>query len=694
MRLPLMGMILLPLQPAFAQESQADSDIVVTGTRYRGEVSSGGARIDVNVRDLPLSISVATDELINDRQVRNLKEVADNIAGVQSRSGSGQFAAGFTVRGFQTFSNGLAQNGYRVSGFGSNLETQNVERVEFLKGPASVLYGGSGALGGLINIVTKTPQNDTFLEIDITGGTQGYGSAGMDANIELASTLDFRLNGAVTTDRVNGAFTDINAQSLAPSLRWRPVDGLSLLAEASWFHVRQPTSASINRPNYQILTTLPKDFKLGEPGDFSENTTSFLRLEGSWQIAPGVTLRQGINRQKITEDQVAIGAESFDSFTTPGIINRFVSPGSDKITQLTSQSELRLNFKTGPLSHKFLIGFEYSKLDLVYGTAGNFASIAPLDLNNPVYGTPIPVVPLDNPSSGIIETAKAGYVQNFIELGQFKALLGLRYDNVLNKTSLGADAFPPAKETAYSPRAGLVWEPSERSTLFVSWSKSFIPSPLVDAVGEILPPERGKQYEIGVRQDLIADRKLTVALSAFDMTRSNVGTCDPASVDCEFSISVGEQRAKGLEAELTGQLVSWFDIIATYAYVDAKVTKSVIAEVPVGAKLPEAAKHSASLFTRIGLDPVGLPDVAFSAGAYYTGSRVTSNAFEGPQDPAFSRIPAATRIDLGAFWDVSDVFRLQANITNLFDKRILEPTDSGFNRTTPFRATIGGNFKF
>jgi iron complex outermembrane recepter protein len=226
-RFSLMGLALLPFSPALANdEAPADNDtIVVTGTKYRGEVSSGGARIDADVRDLPVSISVVTEELIDDRQVRNLKELADNVAGVRPRqSSTGQFTMDYTVRGFQGFGLGLAQNGYRVEGFSASFETQNVERVEFLKGPASVLYGASGALTGLVNVVTKTPQSDTFLNIDITGGAPAYGRAGFDGNVQLSSTLDFRLNGAVTNEKIINAFQDVYAQSLAPSLRWRPAE--------------------------------------------------------------------------------------------------------------------------------------------------------------------------------------------------------------------------------------------------------------------------------------------------------------------------------------------------------------------------------------------------------------------------------------------------------------------------------------
>jgi iron complex outermembrane receptor protein len=697
----LAGAMLLPHAAMAEDTDDQSSEIIVTGTIYRGEVSSGGARIDADVRDLPVSISVVTEQLIDDRQVRNLRELADNVAGVRPRqSSTGQFSIDFTVRGFQAFGLGLALNGYRVEGFSAGFETQNVERVEFLKGPASVLYGASGALTGLVNVVTKTPQSDTFLNLDVTGGTPAYGRAAMDANVELSPTLDFRVNAALTTETVLNAFRDINAQSVAPSLRWRPAEGVSILAEASWFHVRQPTRNSASYSEYAILATLPKRFKIGEPADYNDNTTSTQRIEATWDVAPGLTLRQGFNRQKIVEDELAIGL-AFGAGPVAGstILDRIAAPGTSDIEYLASQSELRWNFDTGPLLHKLLVGFEYAKEDFLYDCCDN-APIDPLDLANPVYGAVIPNVPLTSFGGNLLRT-KAGYVQDFIEWGQFRVLLGLRYDDTTATSFFCGDPacvggrFPPSNEKAFSPRAGIVWQPSDRTTLFASWARSFAPNAFTDSSGRTLPPERGAQYELGIRQDILSGRRLTLALSAFDLTRNNIAECDPADPSCTFLVAVGEQRSKGVEAELTGKPADWIDLVATYAYIDGKVTESNVAVtgIPVGAELQEAAKHSASLFAKIGLKPLGLDDLAVAVGVYHTGSRPTRSAFF-PPDPGFTRLPAFTRVDLGFFWEVNEAFRLQANVTNLFDVRILEPANIGFNRATPFRATLGGSFRF
>ncbi len=691
----------------------AEQDIIVSGSAYRGEVASGGARIDVPVEDLPLSITVLTEELIDDRQVRNLRELADNVAGVRSRSnGSGAFTIDFTVRGLQSFGQNIALNGYRVETFATGFDPQGVERIEFLKGPASVIYGASGALSGLINIVTKTPKPGDFLAIELTGGQYGYGRAGIDANTQLSETLAARLNAAVTTERILSAFRDSTAQFASPSLRWTPAPNLSVLVEGSYFHLVGPTRGQTNFPAVVQIADLPKRLKLGEPADRFESTGYNARGEISWEIAPGLTLRQGVNYQDLADQDLAISffSSSGELFAAPNLLNRAIQRGSSTSRYLVSQSEVRWTFDLGPTSHKLLAGFEYSDAKFG-GFCCDGADIAPLDLTNPVYGAPIPTLTLTELFNNTIET-KAAYIQDFVEWGRFKLLAGLRYDDTRSTSSFCSLLTPgcaendpvarnlgSAEESALSPRLGLVWQPTDRTTLFVSYAKSFNPNTSLDRNNRLLPPERGVQYEAGIRQELLAPGQLSLSLAAFELTRRNISECDPLFPDCDRSVAIGEQRVRGFEAELGGKPADWLDLIATYAYLDGEVTETdpAITGVQVGSDLPEAARHSASIFAKLGLDPVGLRGVSVSTGVYYVSSRpgrdFFGSFFAGPFADPLTRLPASTRVDLGAYWNVSEQFRLQANITNLFDEDILEPVNQGFNRAQPFRATIGARIR-
>lgn len=697
--------------PADPGEPPAQDDIVVNGSIYRGNVASGGARIDVPIKDLPLSISVITDALIKDRQVRNIRELADNVAGVRSRAqGSGAFTIDFTIRGLQG-GNGsvVAVNGFRVENFSAGFDPQSVERVEFLKGPASVLYGASGALSGLVNIVTKTPQADDFLVADMTWGDPTYARATIDGNIRLTDTLESRTNLAITHEKVINAFRAVDEEYAMQSFRWHPGD-LSVIAEGSYFHAIGPSREATTYPMLSDFFSLPKDFKTGERWDRNINTGYTGRVDATWQVTPSLSLRQAVNYQKYREldhDVAAYTADTFEALIAPHVLGRSARRGDGRIEYTVSQSEVRWNVGIGPTSHKLLAGFEYGD-ESFGGICCSRANIAPLDLDNPVYGAPEPVVPLTDYFNNTIRT-KAIYLQDYIEWGQLKLLAGLRRDDTRSTSgycSLNEAGCPndpvvanlgSAHKIALSPRAGLAWQPSDRTTLYASWSRSFFPNVSLDRNNQLLPPEYGTQYEAGVRQELAEPGRLTLSLAAFQLSRRNISSCDPTILDCSRSIAIGAQRIRGAEAELAGKPVAWVDLIATLSYLDGKVTESDVANtgISVGSKLPEAAPWSASLFTKVGLKPLGLETVGLSGGIYYVDRRAGADFFNGPFSispfsTAVRELPASTRVDLGAFWQVSDKFRLQTNLTNVFDTRVYEAQASAFNLSQTRRFTVGG----
>ena len=186
-----------------------------------------------------------------------------------------------------------------------------MERVEFLKGPASVLYGASGALSGLVNVVTKTPQADDFLKVDVTGGAPLYGRVGVDGNVRLTDTLDSRTNAALTHEKRIDAFRDVDAQFASQALRWRPAGNLSFLVEGSYFRSTGPTRSAVTRPGDERFDELSRRFKLGERFDRQESTGYTGRAEANWEIAKGLTLHQGFNLQRFRNNEVDVRPNEF-----------------------------------------------------------------------------------------------------------------------------------------------------------------------------------------------------------------------------------------------------------------------------------------------------------------------------------------------------------------------------------------------
>jgi iron complex outermembrane receptor protein len=221
-------------QPDDAEELE---EVTVEGVRgYRAIDATTGTKIDVPLRDLPISITVIPRQLIEDRAVTRFGELADNVAGVQALTGYGGLsAASYVVRGFDLGGEGF-RNGFRDFGFLSPRDIANVERVEFLKGPASVLYGGGFAISGLVNTITKKPTANPLLQLGLTAGNYGFIRPSLDAGGPLNAdrSLLYRLNAAFEKADSHRDFNGSESFFVAPAIAWQPSPQTRLTVEAEF----------------------------------------------------------------------------------------------------------------------------------------------------------------------------------------------------------------------------------------------------------------------------------------------------------------------------------------------------------------------------------------------------------------------------------------------------------------------------
>jgi iron complex outermembrane receptor protein len=223
------------------------------------------------------------------------------------------------------------------------------------------------------------------------------------------------------------------------------------------------------------------------------------------------------------------------------------------------------------------------------------------------------------------------FLQDQVEiLDHLKLLAGLRYDIVELKTESAANAFDPVgftasqTDTALTPRLGIVYQPIDAISLYASYSRSFNPSTESTFTGNILEPERAEGWEAGVKADL--NPNLSATLAYFDITKQNVATTDPNNP--LFSITAGEQQSRGVEVDLTGQILPGWNVIASYAYTDAKITQDNT--FPVGNRLSGSPFHSMSLWTTYEIQKGDLRGLGVGAGFNYVSDRFgdLDNSFE------------------------------------------------------------------
>lgn len=652
------------IQPDETSAEEEEIEIVVTGeqeTGYSVPEASTATRIEVPVRDVPQSIQVIPRQVIEDRQVVRLNELADNVSGVQPQSGYfGLSSQGYYIRGFPLeFEN--FRNGFRDFGFTSPREVANVERVEILKGPASVLYGSAIGFGGLVNTVTKKPLAEPLYNPSVTIGNYGFYRSALDFGGPLTNngSLLYRLNVAYENADSYRDFNENESVFVAPALTWQIGPRTTLTAEFEYQNYDFVPDRGL-LPS-EVFLDLPISRFLGEP---DLDNAEFDSFSGTYNFEHSFSdnwrFRQGFNALRVTGDTLSTGNSIFDApfLEADGrTLARRVRKTDEEQENYTLQNEIIGEFDTGFIKHNVLFGVEIARYRFAYDFER--APIAPLDIFDPQYGAERGDFAPDFAEEYGADNV-AIYVQDLIQvLPNLKVLAGLRFDSndTFYRDTL-ADAFDfEQSDSDFSPRLGIVYQPSESTSIYASWSNSFNPQFFSrNRAGAAFEPERGKQFEVGVKQEFF-DGRLSATLVLYNLTRKNVLTTDPE--DPDFSIQTGEQTSRGVELDVTGEISSGWNIIATYAYINAFVSEDE--DIPVGQRLVNAPKHSASLWTTYEIQSGGLQGLGFGAGLVFVSDREA-------QLPNTIELPSYVRADASIFYRRNN-WRAALNFKNLFDTK-------------------------
>ncbi|UFP94753.1 TonB-dependent siderophore receptor [Gloeobacter morelensis] len=658
-----LGPVLRPTAPSADPTAPTDLDpVFVRGERsYRVEDAGTATKLDLPLRDIPQSIQVIPRQVIEDRQVLRINELADNVAGVQQFTGFGGVSTpSFQVRGFNLFGEHL-RNGFRDFGLISPQEMANIERVEFLKGPAAVLYGSSGSFGagtGLINVVTKKPVPIARTGAELVFGSYSFyrGTLDIGGPLTANASLSYRLNAAYENDAGFKDFGRSESVFVAPALAWKIDErtDLNLAYEYQRFNNRFQQAFPLE---VEFLDLPPNRF-LGEPAfDQGKTDSNALTAVLEHRFAEGWKFRQGFNMTLLKYDN----RQTFPFFLLPDrrTLPRLPLLDNEGNENYALQNEIFGKFDTGSIQHNVLFGVELSRYryrsDVFAATAFD-----EIDIYNPVYGDlPTAFVPFALSETGSDNIGV--YLQDFVELTpNLKLLAGVRYDYVY---SLIRDRLSSLLENQqylnnFSPRAGLVWQPGDTTSLYFSYSTAFVPQFNTRTRGNTqLRPTTGRQFEFGVKQDLIPGQ-LSANLAFFDITRQNVVRADLENP--LFGVQTGEQKSRGIELDITGRILPGWNVIATYALTDAYVSRDDI--VPVGDRLFNTPLNRATLWTTYFFArESSLAGLGLGLGLYYAGQKEASlpNTFE---------LPAVLRADAAIYYAFGN-YRLAVNFKNLTSVR-------------------------
>jgi iron complex outermembrane recepter protein len=666
-------------------------ELVVTGEQdgYNSSVSTTGTKVDTNQRDIPQAIQVVPRQVIQDQQITRVGDAVRNVSGVQVQAGGSRSTFDrFYFRGFSNVNDGVLRNGLRDR-IGSRVpsETANLERIEVLKGPGSVLYG-QGILGGAVNLITKQPRQDPYYSIEGTFGNFDFYRGAVDLSGPLTSdkTLLYRLNASVESSGTFIDFFDTQRYFIAPVLSWQIGKNTKLTLEAEYLDSQlqddnglPAVGTVLPNPNGKI----PLNRNINEPDDKDNRTALRVGYNFEHRFSENWQIRNAFQStfSKVDQVQTFVSALEADNRT----LNRDYYDNRQSFSNdvYTMDTYIVGKFKTGSIQHQLVTGFDlFKQIDATTDAVDR--SQDSLDLFNPVYGRPLGAVTSRSQFEYNYE-ALGVYIQDQITFADnLKLLLGGRFDLVNQKREdFVAATTTFQQDEAFTPRVGIVYQPIPPISLYASYGRAFQQNYGTTFDNTLFTPERGTQYEVGVKADL--SDKVSATLAFYDLTRSNVIVPNPNNR--RFSILTGEQRSRGVELDVAGEILPGWNVIAAYAYTDAIVTKDTRPQL-VDNQLNNIPQHSFSLWTTYTLQKGALQGLGFGLGLFYVGDRQgdLANTFE---------LPNYLRTDAALFYKRNN-FRAAVNIKNLFDITYFESANSNL-RVYPgapltVQGTIGWEF--
>jgi iron complex outermembrane receptor protein len=687
--------------PGTAQAENTDDagdaiQIVVTGEQEEGYVvddATTATRTDTPLRDIPQSIQVVPRQVLEDQRVTDLQDITRNVSGVFQSNTFGGTLDRFQIRGFD--SDVFLRDGFRDPTFRIR-ETANIERVEVLKGPASVLFGTLEP-GGIINLVTEQPLSEPYYSFDVSFGSFSLVEPTLDISGPLndSGTVRYRLNALYESQDVFRDFDqEIERFFIAPVLSVDIGRRTNLLLNFEYLDDERPFDRGLVAVGDEVAD-IPFDRILGEPDDFAsaESITASYRLEH--RFSDNWRLRNEFRYSSLDSQSINARPVSLDEET--GILTRAWGNNSGFDETFALQTNVVGEFSTGPIDHTLLFGVDLFRLDESADNRFDFINGAPsIDIFDPEYGVGDRPDRDELPEFAIFDTQTDSlgiYLQDQIAIADnFRILLGGRFDIVDQESSnnfffsgISTQDESQQQDEAFSPRVGILYRPIDPLSLYASFSRSFAPNSAVDEGGQLLEPERGTQFEIGLRGELL-DGRLTANLAAFNLKKTNIATFVPPSFS--FAEPIGEIRSRGIELDILGEIVEGWNIIASYSHTDAEVTEDAGSDLE-GNRPHAVPRNAFSLWTTYEVQQGNFQGLGFGVGVFVVGDRFgdDANTFE---------VGSYTRTDASIFYRRNN-WRTSVNFKNLFDIDYIQgPANdrTQINPGIPFtvQATLGVEF--
>ncbi|MDI3564868.1 TonB-dependent siderophore receptor [Bradyrhizobium sp. Arg816] len=635
---------------------------------YVANRSSSGTKTSTPIMETPQSVSVIGAEQIRDQKPNKLDEVLRYTAGVRA----GTFGADtrndwWLIRGFKSDDVGLFLDGMQLfyTSYASwKLQPPNMERVEVLRGPSAVLYGGSSP-SGIVNVISKLPPAEPVRYVET--GVNNFGNAyvafdvgGPVATQPQDGKLFYRVVGQVQNGPTQVNFTPDNNYFIAPSFTWKPDADttFTVLASAS----KQDTRG-INFLPYQGTVTnapfgkIPTSFFVGDPSvDKFTREQEMLGYQFERNLTDDLTFRQNARFAHIDLTYRGYVGNGWDNINT-ATMGRYNWYAKNTANQANLDNQLEYRFNSGPVRHTMLFGVDLKGYQIDDYQIFNFGTVPSINVFNPAYGVNVPLTGAPFRNFLITQKQAGTYLQDQMKLGNFTLVLSGRNDWV-ETTQAARDSgatIANRDDSKFSGRAGLIYNFDNGIAPYISYATSYNPVIGLNAANQLFLPETGQQAEIGVK---VAPKGFDgyFTASVFDLKRQNVST---TAGTVFLQNQTGEVTSRGIELEAVANATKELKLIGAFTayhlFNSRDLDPSLVGKTPTNT--PELLVSGWADYT---FKDGPLAGFGIGGGVRYVGSSWA--------DPANTlEVPAVVLGDLALHYEWQN-WRTALNVINVTDK--------------------------
>lgn len=664
---------------------------VINADGYVGLSSATGAKTDTPFAETPQSVSTVTEQQMRDRNPQSLTDAIAYTPGARTDAyGQDPRYDSFFVRGFNVTNTGVFRDNLRqpVAGYGYFLtEPYGIEGISILRGPSSALYGATGA-GGLYNVITKRPTDETLREVETQFGTDDRYQGQFDFSGPVREDDDsflYRLTGVARKSGTEFEAVDDDVAFIAPALTWKPDEDTKLTLLGEYSH----SETGGNPAYYNDAPGHVSQYESGDPA-FSALDHDMARFGWEFEHAfgDGLTFRQ--NARYSTQDATSKYVYTYDGTAhaaDPSLIDRGTGYERQSLDAFVIDNQLEAKFQTGQLDHTVIGGVDFAWVDFV--SYAGYGAADPLDTNNLNYGDPI-ATPALTSRTDQRQLQTGLYLQDQIRYDAWTLTMGGRYDWVSTKTdntdlTSGAVTSLDQDDGEFSGRIGATYETPWGFVPYASYSTAFSPNVGWNSTTNApFNPTTSTQQEIGVKY-LVPDANMVVTAAFFNIDQEN-GLFYEVVNGVNTQVQRGKLRSRGVELEAVASLDNGLSISGSYTYTDLKILEGP--DETVDNYVSSVPFHMASLWLHYQLpESTMLHGLAIGAGARFQGKSYGNDA-NTLENSARVLFDASVSYDFAALDPAYKGLKLQVNANNLFDRRETTCT-SGYCYLDPGRSVIG-----